>query len=90
MRACRQMMVVHPHYQKRGVGSALMARVLQLADLTNTPIFIRDATPAGMPLYTSNGFTQVDTLRFEYKGEVAEMYTLVRGARKNDREANER
>ena len=39
-------MCVHPQYQKRGVGSALMARVLQLADSTNTPVFIADATEA--------------------------------------------
>ena len=83
------MMVVHPDYQKRGVGSALMATVLQLADSTNTPVFIRDATPAGMPLYTSNGFKQVDTLHFEYKGEVADMYTLVRGAGGKDKDTSE-
>lgn len=73
-------MCVHPHYQKRGVGSALMARALELADSTNSPVFIRDATETGLPLYTANGFRQVVTLRFEYKGEVALMYAMLRPA----------
>jgi GNAT superfamily N-acetyltransferase len=74
-------MMVHPQYQRRGVGSALMSRVLEIADSTNTPIFIRDATLAGMPLYLANGFKQVDTLRMEYKGQVVEMGTLLRPAK---------
>ena len=72
------MVCVHPQYQKRGVGSALMARVLELADASDTPVFIKDATLAGKPLYLACGFREIDTLRFEYGGEVVVMYTMER------------
>jgi len=54
------LMGVRPEAQRRGVGRALMARVLEWADGTGTPTVILDATEEGAPLYASCGFVAGD------------------------------
>ncbi|KAJ8089275.1 hypothetical protein PM082_014523 [Marasmius tenuissimus] len=71
-------MAVHPRFQRMGIGMALMSRVNEIADLSGTPIYIRDATDEALPLYLKNGFKRIDTLRFEYKDVMAKLTVLFR------------
>ncbi|KAL0062406.1 hypothetical protein AAF712_010752 [Marasmius tenuissimus] len=75
-------MAVHPHFQRMGVGMALMSRVNEIADSSGTPIYIRDATDEALPLYLKNGFKQVDTMRFEYEDVVVDYAVLFRPGKK--------
>ncbi|KAL0062375.1 hypothetical protein AAF712_010721 [Marasmius tenuissimus] len=79
-----QLMAVHPRFQRQGVGMALMARVNEIADSTGIPMYIRDATDDGLPLYLKNGFKQVDTLRYEYKDAVVDLAVLYRPGKNGD------
>jgi len=54
------LMGVRPEGQRKGVGRALMTRVLEWADETGTPTVILDATEEGAPLYASYGFVAGD------------------------------
>ena len=54
------LMGVRPEGQRKGVGRALMTRVLEWADETGTPTVILDATEEGAPLYASYGFVKGD------------------------------
>ncbi|KAI5122823.1 hypothetical protein M0805_003118 [Coniferiporia weirii] len=64
-----RMVFVHPHIQRRGVGSALLVHCSDLADAAHVPLYL-EASSAGAPLYTARGFRTLQTLRLEYKGEV--------------------
>ena len=85
---------MHPTYQRRGVGSALLAHAIAHADAAHRPIFIRDSSPAGLPLYVAHGFRQVDAVRFGYRGVEVVLPSLLRecGARERGigNEAGER
>ncbi|KAI5122865.1 hypothetical protein M0805_003158 [Coniferiporia weirii] len=70
-------LVVQPHMQRRGVGSALLRHCFALTDAANTPIYL-EASQVGAPLYASLGFRTIRTLRIEYKGEVVEAPVMVR------------
>jgi GNAT superfamily N-acetyltransferase len=50
------MMSVHPRFQRRGIGLALMERLLAWLDGRGCPIALLDATEAGAPLYERCGF----------------------------------
>ncbi len=50
------MMSVHPQVQRRGVGLALMERLLAWLDGRGCPAALLDATEAGAPLYERCGF----------------------------------
>ncbi|MBC5823680.1 MAG: GNAT family N-acetyltransferase [Candidatus Eremiobacteraeota bacterium] len=54
------MMAVAPAVQRRGVGAALMERILQLLDLRGTKTILLDASDAGAGLYRRYGFHDVD------------------------------
>ncbi len=54
------LMGVRPEAQRKGIGRALMARVLEWADGTGTPTVILDATEEGAPLYAGCGFVEAD------------------------------
>ena len=58
------MLIVHPHFQGRGIGRILLNHCLEHT-LTKQPIALI-ATKAGEPLYTSCGFQTITTIhRFE-------------------------
>lgn len=58
------MLIVHPHFQGRGIGRILLNHCLEYT-LTKQPIALI-ATKAGEPLYTSCGFQTITTIhRFE-------------------------
>lgn len=54
------LMGVRPEAQRRGVGRALMARILDWADGLGVPSVLLDATEEGAPLYASCGFVEMD------------------------------
>jgi GNAT superfamily N-acetyltransferase len=54
------LMAVHPALQSRGIGRALMLRLLAWLDARGTPVALLDATEAGRPLYASLGFVEQD------------------------------
>lgn len=49
---------VHPTFQRRRIGLALMERILAWLDEHGCPNAVLDATEAGRPLYTSLGFVE--------------------------------
>ncbi|KEK26277.1 GNAT family N-acetyltransferase [Bacillus gaemokensis] len=58
------MLIVHPNFQRQGLGRTLLDNCLQLAQPSLPIILI--ATEAGVPLYQSYGFTTMTTIhRFE-------------------------
>ena len=63
------LMGVHAEAQRRGVGSALMQRLLARLDARGTPMALLDATEAGARLYRRFGFVEDDqTYKFEHPG----------------------
>lgn len=66
-------MGVHPDYWGRGVGSALMERVLDLADnwlnLKRVELDVNTDNPAGVALYEKFGFAVEGTKRFHVYGD---------------------
>lgn len=75
----RHILVVHPSYQRRGVGSTLLKHAITLANSTQHSIFIRDASPQGLPLYLANNFRQIDAVNFSYGGVNVYLPALIRG-----------
>ncbi|MDM5190057.1 GNAT family N-acetyltransferase [Bacillus sp. DX4.1] len=58
------MLIVHPNFQKQGLGRMLLDTCTQIAP-ASLPIMLI-ATDVGVPLYQSNGFTTTTTIhRFE-------------------------
>lgn len=53
---------VPPGMQRRGVGSALLARLLARLDARGCPLTLLDASEAGAPLYRRLGFVEDDTV----------------------------
>lgn len=51
-------MAVAPELQGRGVGRAILARLLQDIDRRGIPTTLLEATPEGEPLYRKNGFVE--------------------------------
>ena len=49
-------LATHPAHQRRGVGRALMERVLHEAAETQVPVYLETATPQNVPYYRSFGF----------------------------------
>ncbi|KAJ8121007.1 hypothetical protein ONZ43_g2436 [Nemania bipapillata] len=54
------------NYQGRGIGSALLRSVLDLADREGLSAYL-EATRVGLPLYRKLGYKVVDTLDFDRK-----------------------
>lgn len=52
------MMAVHPGVQRRGVGLALMERLMAWLEGRGCPVALLDATEAGAPLYARLGFVE--------------------------------
>jgi putative acetyltransferase len=77
-------MMVHPDFHNRGVGSALIAAALNLADnwlnLTRVDLQVYTDNPAAIHLYKKFGFEIEGTLRrFSYRdGQYVDSYTMAR------------
>lgn len=54
------LMSTHPSMQKRGVGRAILERLLAWLDEQHCPTILLDATPVGAPLYEQFGFVTDD------------------------------
>jgi GNAT superfamily N-acetyltransferase len=52
------LMAVHPSAQRRGIGLALMERLLAWLDTRGCPVALLDATDMGAPLYARLGFVE--------------------------------
>jgi predicted N-acetyltransferase YhbS len=50
------MMLVHPEHRRRGIGTRLMKRALELLHGRGVSTVKLDATPAGLPVYEQLGF----------------------------------
>ena len=61
------LMAVHAEAQHRGIGFALVQRLLTWLDARGTPMALLDATEAGAPLYRRFGFVEDDqTYKFQH------------------------
>ncbi|MFL5820522.1 MAG: GNAT family N-acetyltransferase [Solirubrobacteraceae bacterium] len=49
-------LAAHPDHQRRGIGRALMHRVLDEAARRALPVYLETATPSNIPYYRSFGF----------------------------------
>ena len=56
------MVLVHPDFRRRGIGTALLRRCLDYLRERNIPCLKLDATPAGRPVYLELGFQDEWTL----------------------------
>jgi predicted N-acetyltransferase YhbS len=59
------LLAVRPKYQRRGLGSMLLAPVLELADGENAKTFIQ-ASAEGLGLYQRFGWKQVDEMVIDF------------------------
>ncbi|KAI1345594.1 hypothetical protein F5Y01DRAFT_308931 [Xylaria sp. FL0043] len=70
-RANEKLVLTHlctrPSYYSRGIGSALLVSVLDLADREGLAVYL-EASRVGVSLYRRLGFKTVDTLTFERTG----------------------
>jgi putative acetyltransferase len=77
-------MMVHPDFHNRGIGSALMAAALNLANnwlnLTRVDLQVYTDNPAAIHLYEKFGFEIEGTLRrFAYRdGQYVDSYAMAR------------
>ena len=51
----------HPDYRRRGIGQALIDRLLQAAREAGAGLVLLESTPIGRPLYEKNGFRPLST-----------------------------
>ena len=51
-------MIVHPDYQRRGIGSRLLAEVCSLTDKAGQDVYL-ESSPRGMKLYSNAGFDKI-------------------------------
>jgi GNAT superfamily N-acetyltransferase len=51
-------MIVHPDYQRRGIGTKLLAEVCSLADKVGQDIYL-ESSPRGTKLYLNAGFDRI-------------------------------
>lgn len=74
---------VHPSCHRRGIGGALLAELLRVADEWGGPVFLEvrtDNDPA-IALYRREGFEIVGTRKRYYQPSGADAYTMRRPAR---------
>lgn len=72
-------MMVHPKYQRQGLGSFLTRRLCDEIDRQNMSAYVL-ASPAGVPLYTKFGFNVVGEVTTP-KGSITSMSRLPRDIR---------
>jgi len=68
---------VHPEYQRRGVGAALVRHCISMADAAGLPVYL-EASKAGIALYEYLGFKTVRECSIVYKGEVIDWPVMIR------------
>jgi GNAT superfamily N-acetyltransferase len=51
---------VHPEWQGRGIGAAVLAPILERCDREEMPAFLEASTPRNRALYERHGFTVTD------------------------------
>lgn len=57
---------MHPSAKGRGLGSAVLAPVLDKADAEGVPCYLENSNPRNTPFYTRLGFVEVN--RVPYSG----------------------
>jgi ribosomal-protein-alanine N-acetyltransferase len=74
---------VHPAWQGKGVGKALLRALLARADEVAAPVFleVRTDNVAAIGLYEAHGFTRIGLRRRYYWPSGADAYTMARPAR---------
>lgn len=55
------LMAVSPKFQRRGVGGAVLRKLVEWSNARNCPTILLDASKAGEPLYEKNGFLGLDS-----------------------------
>lgn len=81
------MMVVHPAYQRRGIGRKLMERLLDWLQAHQIEMSLLDATEFGEPLYARLGFMEDDRVHIYhqvYEKQYSEFPEGVRPVREKD------
>jgi [ribosomal protein S18]-alanine N-acetyltransferase len=70
-------------YQGRGIGTALLRRLLARADELNAPVFleVRTDNDRAVALYERHGFTRIGLRKRYYQPSGADAYTMKRVAR---------
>jgi GNAT superfamily N-acetyltransferase len=63
-----QAIAVAPHQQRRGVGSQLLAPVLERCDATGTPAYLEATTVDNRRLYQRHGFETIDEITLPEDG----------------------
>ena len=69
---------VHPDHQRRGLGHAVIAPGLAMADAANSPTFVETQDPANVGFYESFGFTVIAEMELPHNGPMH--YALYRPA----------
>jgi GNAT superfamily N-acetyltransferase len=72
-------LVVHPKYQRRGLGSLMLEPVLALADKERRKVYI-EASKKGVGLYRRYGWVKVDSMLVDtrpYGGKMIEENELM-------------
>jgi ribosomal-protein-alanine N-acetyltransferase len=77
---------VDPRWQGKGIGKALLERLLDRADEVKAPVFLEvrtDNVPA-ITLYETHGFEQIGLRKRYYQPSGADAYTMARPRRSHD------
>jgi GNAT superfamily N-acetyltransferase len=69
---------VEPAMQGHGLGSALLAHVLERVDREGRVAYLESTNPANVPLYERHGFVVAGTIQVD---DAPPMYPMVRAAR---------
>lgn len=77
---------VDPQVRRRGVGGALLAELLRVADRWGGPVFleVRTDNDAAIALYRREGFEIVGTRKRYYQPSGADAYTMRRPDRREE------
>ena len=70
------MLVVHPSYQRKGLGRMLLKHGLELADRDCAKTYI-EASAVGLGLYLSLGFEKVEEFEIDLRAHGGEILMLV-------------
>jgi GNAT superfamily N-acetyltransferase len=77
------MVAVHPDHQRRGIGTAIMAHLLDVLETQGCPVSILDATTMGAPIYAKLGFIEEGrTYRFSHLNHTPTRAPLPAGVRR--------